>query len=77
MNFLQQFEAVLPAPYLAVAKLTAQRGNGRYIAQTTNGANTLELTGTGFAVGQTVFYDLKTHKIVETAGDWVVVDLAV
>lgn len=76
LNLYAQLTALYPQPIRAVAKITAEQTGG-YLARTTAGNSPLFLKGTGYTVGQTVFYDTKTGQILETAPDLVVVDLAV
>lgn len=77
MNILQQLRAVLPHETRAVAKLTAPKGNGAWTAQTTAGKAAVVLYGTGYQVGQTVFYDVSTGRILEIAPDLTVIEIDV
>ena len=76
MNYLQQFTAIFPSEHRAVARLVRATDNG-YIGETTNGKNAVKLVGTGYEVGQTVFYDAYTGRMLEVAPDLVVVELAI
>lgn len=76
MNILQQFQAVLGREHRAVAKITGLTPTG-YMAETTSGHQPVALVGTGYKVGQVVFYDMVTRRILESAPDLEVVDLVV
>lgn len=76
LDLYAQLIALYPQPIRAVAKITAEQTGG-YLARITAGNKQLSLKGTGYTVGQTVFYDTQTGQILETAPDLVVVDLVV
>lgn len=76
MNILQQFQSVLGREHRAVAKITGLTPTG-YMAETTSGHQPVALIGSGYKVGQTVFYDTTTRKVLESAPDLEVVDLVV
>ncbi|WII92444.1 hypothetical protein QEO94_07270 [Kingella negevensis] len=77
MNYLAQFQAVFAQEKRAVAKLTVQHNPNQWQAQTSSGGVTVQLTGTGYTVGQTVFYDVFTRRILESTADVTVVELRV
>lgn len=67
MNLLRQFNALFPKPTRSVAQITHIRTDGTVVAQTLFGKHTVVLRGSGFAVGQKVFYDAKTGQVLENA----------
>lgn len=75
MNVLQQFQAIFKREKRAVAKLVVQNPDGTWEARTSSGNQPIRLTGTGYEVGQTVFYDVPTRKILETAPNVVVIEM--
>ncbi len=77
MNVLQQFNAIFKREKRAVAKLVVQNPDGSWEARTSSGNQPIRLIGQGYTVGQTVFYDVITRKILEVAPDVIVVDLIV
>lgn len=77
MNILQRLRAVLPQQRRVLAKITAPKGTGAYQAQTASGDGHLILYGTGYTVGQQVFYDMDTLRILEVAPDLKVVTIRV
>lgn len=77
MNVLQQFRDVFKQEKRAVARLVVQQSNDTWQGETSSGKQLVVLVGTGYKVGQTVFYDMTTRRILETAPDLEVVDLVV
>lgn len=77
MNVLQQFNAIFKREKRAVAKLVVQNPDGSWEARTSSGNQPIRLTGQGYEVGQNVFYDVPTHKILDTAPSVVVIDMEV
>ena len=77
MNLLQQFQAVFRSEKRSVARLVVQNPDSSWEARTSSGNQPIRLTGQGYTVGQMVFYDIITHKILEIAPDVVVVELVV
>lgn len=75
MNFIQQFQAIFSRENRHVAKIIALKDGG-YLARTHAG-NEVRLLGAGYAVGQTVFYDAYTAKIIHAAPELEVVELRV
>lgn len=67
MNLLRQFNALFPKPTRSVAKITHIRTDGTIEAETLFGKNQVLLRGSGYAVGQSVFYDAKTGQVLENA----------
>lgn len=65
MNLLKQLNAIFPKPMRSVAKITDIRSDGTIEAETLFGKNQVLLRGGGYAVGQSVFYDVKTGQILE------------
>lgn len=77
MNFLQQFQAIFQREKRAVAKLVVQNQDGTWEARTSSGNAPIRLTGVGYEVGQNVFYDMSTRRILETAPNIQVIELQV
>lgn len=77
MNFLQQFQAIFNRERRGVAKLVVQNLDGTWEARTSSGNAPIRLTGQGYEVGQNVFYDMTTRRILETAPNIQVIELQV
>lgn len=67
MNLFKQLNALFPKPTRSVAKITHIRSDGTIEAETVFGKHKVLLRGQGYAVGQSVFYDAKTGRVLETA----------
>lgn len=75
MNINAVFKALFNSQELAVAKITTNNGDGTFGAETQSGHGLL-LKGTA-AVGQMVFYDMRTRTITGQAPDIGMTDIPV
>lgn len=77
MNIYQQFNQLFQSSPRSVAKIITDKGDGSYLAQTTQAQNEILLHGNGFQAGQTVYYDVGNGQIIGVAPDLEVQDIAV
>ena len=75
MNISNVFKALVNPQQIAVAKITADQGDGSYQAET-QGGRVLLLKGSA-TVGQMVFYDMRTRTITGQAPNISMTDIAV
>ena len=75
MNLFTQFNALFKRQTRSIAKITRQNGIN-YIAQTDAG-NEITLSGNGYSVGDKVYYDRQTGRILDTAPNLEMVELVV
>ena len=75
MNLFQQFNAIFNREQRSIAKITGDLGGGSFAARTAAGGNVV-LHGAA-ANGQSVFYDMRTNKIISQAPDLDVTDVPV
>lgn len=77
MNILKTLQSVFPQPNRQAAKITKIRADGALEATTLFGGHSVVLRGSGYAVGASVFYDVNTGQILDTAPDVKVVEIRV
>ena len=75
MNLLSQFDQLFDRQEQSIARVIGQRGNGRVVAETQNGA-TIVLSGE-METGKRCFYDRRSSKILSIAPDVVFNDYGV
>lgn len=75
MNLYQQFNALFNREQRGIAKITGELGGGSFAARA-HGGGQVVLNGNA-ATGQSVFYDMRTGKIISQAPDIEVTDIPV
>lgn len=75
MNNYQRLSSILSRHQQGVAQITGDLGGGAWAARSQGGSN-LVLSGQA-AIGNKVFYDIKTNKILSQAPDLRLIELGI
>lgn len=77
MNALQQFKNLFKNEKRGVAKIASINADGSYNALTAGAHFAVKLKGKGYTSGQTVFYNVYTGQILDTAPNLDITELNV
>lgn len=75
MNIFEQFNAIFNREQRGIAKITGELGGGSFAARAQGGGHVV-LHGQA-ANGQSVFYDMRTNKIISQAPNLEITDVPV